>query len=285
MTNVDQFESVFLSAIKDPFCYQATRFKNVLLITDLNASGAEALLQKARRFTAPLDHEDLSWHTLSGDLFQTTDQLLQQVKQMSPDLIVTHRNLHSEAWRFTHSLGEHLDVLAQRTRVPVLVLPHPRDTNAEVHGLDQSKRVMAVTNHLTDDHRLINHAAAFTSQGGLLFLVHIEDQAIFDRIIAAISRIPSIDTEEVRRKLSRQLLKEPHDYVSSCRRVLEEAGLPLKVEEKVAFGNHLKVYRDNVKEHQIDLLVMNTKDDDQLAMHGLAYPLAIELRMTPLLML
>jgi hypothetical protein len=30
---------------------------------------------------------------------------------------------------------------------------------------------------------------------------------------------------------------------------------------------------------------MNTKDEDQLAMHGLAYPLAIELRTIPLLML
>jgi len=30
---------------------------------------------------------------------------------------------------------------------------------------------------------------------------------------------------------------------------------------------------------------MNTKDEDQLAMHGLAYPLAIEVRSIPLLLL
>jgi hypothetical protein len=40
-----------------------------------------------------------------------------------------------------------------------------------------------------------------------------------------------------------------------------------------------------ITQHHIDLLVFNTKDDDQLAMHGLAYPLAIELRQIPLLML
>ena len=34
-----------------------------------------------------------------------------------------------------------------------------------------------------------------------------------------------------------------------------------------------------------DLLVMNTKDDEQMAMHGLAYPLAIEVRSIPLLLL
>ena len=38
-------------------------------------------------------------------------------------------------------------------------------------------------------------------------------------------------------------------------------------------------------EDEVDLLVLNTKDDDQLAMHGLAYPLAIELREIPLLLL
>ena len=30
---------------------------------------------------------------------------------------------------------------------------------------------------------------------------------------------------------------------------------------------------------------MNTKDDDQFAMHGLAYPLAIQVRSVPLLLL
>jgi hypothetical protein len=40
-----------------------------------------------------------------------------------------------------------------------------------------------------------------------------------------------------------------------------------------------------VDEHHVDLLVLNTKDEDQLAIHGLAYPLAVELRNTPLLLL
>jgi len=39
----------------------------------------------------------------------------------------------------------------------------------------------------------------------------------------------------------------------------------------------------NLSADAIDSL--NTKDEDQLAMHGLAYPLAVELRQIPLLML
>ena len=44
-------------------------------------------------------------------------------------------------------------------------------------------------------------------------------------------------------------------------------------------------YRRLIAERNVKLLVMNTKDEDQLAMHGLAYPLSVELRDTPLLLL
>jgi hypothetical protein len=50
-------------------------------------------------------------------------------------------------------------------------------------------------------------------------------------------------------------------------------------------GHRIAEYRRLITEHEVDLLVMNTRDDDQLAMHGLAYPLAIGLRETPLLLL
>ena len=60
---------------------------------------------------------------------------------------------------------------------------------------------------------------------------------------------------------------------------------PFDVEEVVRLGHHLREYVHMVEEHEVDLLVMNTKDQDQLAMHGLAYPLAIEVRTVPLLLL
>ena len=47
----------------------------------------------------------------------------------------------------------------------------------------------------------------------------------------------------------------------------------------------LAQYRALVREHEVDLLIMETKDEDQLAMHGLAHPLAIEIREIPLLMI
>ena len=50
-------------------------------------------------------------------------------------------------------------------------------------------------------------------------------------------------------------------------------------------GHVLSLYRSLIIDHEIDLLVMNTKDEGQLAMHGTAYSLSVELEEIPLLLL
>ena len=104
-------------------------------------------------------------------------------------------------------------------------------------------------------------------------------------IMEVVGKIPSIDTEEARVSIRDRLLRDARDYIESCVQALSDSGLPLVVDEVVTHGHHLEEYKRIVDEHEADLLVMNTKDDDQLAMHGLAYPLAIEVRSIPLLLL
>ena len=101
----------------------------------------------------------------------------------------------------------------------------------------------------------------------------------------AISKIPTIDSEVARKEIQARLLKDPEDYIASCREGLAGSASELTVESMVTSGHRIGTYRRLIEEHEVDLLVMNTKDEDQLAMHGLAYPLAIELRTIPLLML
>ena len=48
---------------------------------------------------------------------------------------------------------------------------------------------------------------------------------------------------------------------------------------------HVADYKRLAAARDVDLLVMNTKDSGQLAMHGLAYELAVELNDIPLLLL
>ena len=59
----------------------------------------------------------------------------------------------------------------------------------------------------------------------------------------------------------------------------------MTVDAIVTFGKKLADYLGYVDELEINLLLMHGKDEDQLAMHGLSYPLAIELRQIPLLII
>jgi len=200
-------------------------------------------------------------------------------------LICTYRNLHLAIPDFPHSLGVFVDVLTQVVAMPVLLLPSPRMLRDGRAKLNSPDVVMAVTDHLTGDDHLVSQAAFFANPAGRLFLTHVEDEATFKRYIETIGKIPEIDTDHAREAILEQLLKEPHDYIRSCREVLKEADPDLDIQELITAGHRLSDYKRLIDEHDVSLLVMNTKDDEQLAMHGVAYPLAVELREIPLLLL
>ena len=144
---------------------------------------------------------------------------------------------------------------------------------------------MAMTDHLAGDSRLVNAALFFTPASGTLHLSNIEDQQVFERYMTAIEKIPSVDSAAVRENLLFRILKEARDYIQSCRAVVAEQGLEVEIIEAVDLGMHVEDYRQLVVAGETDLLVMNTREVDQLAMHGLAYTLAVELSDIPLLLL
>ncbi|MEM9352336.1 MAG: hypothetical protein AAGA92_04935, partial [Planctomycetota bacterium] len=113
----------------------------------------------------------------------------------------------------------------------------------------------------------------------------VEADATLARMHDALSKFPEIDTDTARYGLTARLLADPTEYVEACRKVLVAERPDLKVEPVVTLGHRLREHTELLERHGVDLLVLNTKDDDQLAMHGLAYPLAVETRDTPLLML
>lgn len=283
MTKVDQFESIFRSALKDSFEYRPIEFRSVLVVADRPEKDLKDYTGTLKQFLAVLG-PDVAWSHFHSKTTSTAVDLLDAVKKAKPDLICTYRNLNSAAWHLPYSLGEHLDVLVQKTEAPVLVLPHP-ELKAYDHAMKDTTDVMAMTDHMTNSHTLVNYAVAFTQTDGTVYLSHIEDDAVFERYIDAISKIPDIETDMAREEIRARLLKDPADYIESCAGVLKEHKLPLKVKSITGFGHHVSEYRKHIEKKNIDLLVMNSKDDDQLAMHGLVYPLAIELREIPLLLL
>jgi len=286
MSTLDQFASVFNAAAKPVYKHSAIEINKVLVITDLEETQGKLYQQSVRNFLSVVDREaDANWETVPGNDFETVHDLIQLVEKERPDFIATYRHLHSKAWRWPYSLGEHLDVLIQVTDAPVLVLPHPDRKGVPEHVLNNTTHVMAVTDHLVGDDRLVHYAVRFTLENETLILAHVEDEVVFSRYIDSISKIPEIDTDIARDAIMEQLLSEPSEYISSCAEMLAKERIKISVESSVTVGHRLDHFQNLLKEHEVDLLVLNSKDEDQLAMHGKAHPLAVELRSTPMLFL
>ncbi len=284
MTKVDQYESAFRSAAKPAYHFRLPEIRKVLIATDFEDEPAmDRFVKQLSEFLYVIS--DAEWTQVGGKAFSTATELLELVDGQDFDLVCTYRNLHSRAWRWPHSLGTHLDVLTQAAHCPVLVVPHPERNGAMPHAMKNTDVVMAITDHLTGDDRLVNYGVRFTLEGGVLHLTHVEDESAFDRYVEVISKIPAIDTDTAREAIAAQLLKEPADYIESCRGILEAADAGVDVQGTVTMGHRLSEYKRLIAEHAVDLLVMNTKDEDHTAMHGMAYPLAVELRDIPVLML
>ena len=249
------------------------------------APDAARLTEVVRGFLVAIDHDKTVWEPLAGAAFASVQDLLNQVDAHQPDLVVTYRHLHSNAWKWPYSLGEYLDVLTQATATPILILPHPDAGRGLQRSVRNTDIVMAITDHLVGDARLVDTALGFTAAGGTCWLSHVESVAQFERYMTVVSKISMIDTETAGGTIKAQLLKEPRDYTRSCRAAIKAAQLDTTIEEVVVMGHRIEEYRRLIEAHEVDLHVMHAKDENQFAMHGLAYPLAVELRQIPLLML
>lgn len=286
MTRIDQFESVFKSADKPVFRYESFAVGSALVLTDLDGDGAERFSALIRKYLDASGEEEMPpLQVVRGDEFGSIEECLKIIDRDKPELICTYRGLHSDCWRWGHSLGSYVEVLTQTVNIPALVFPHPGSAAALSADEDDCSRVMAMTDHLAGDGRLVNAALFFTPASGTLHLSNIEDEQVFERYMTAIEKIPSVDSAEVRENLLFRILKEARDYIQSCREVVAAQGIEVEIIEAVELGMHVEDYRQLVAAGEIDLLVMNTREVDQLAMHGLAYTLAVELSDIPLLLL
>ena len=287
MSQIDEFESAFKSADKPVFKFEPTTINKALLILDADETTASVFIDRANSYLDGIEAtpDSNSVEMVTSDQFSSVGGLLEQVKKHDPDLICTYRNLRAPATEYPYSLGVYIDVLTQATALPILLLPRPEWLNESTEYPSKPDSVLAITDHLAGDSFLVNYATRFVTKDGKLTLVHVEDQQTFERYIATIGKIPDLDTDLAREAIMQQLLKQATDYIESCKQGIVAAELPIEVDSVVTCGHRLADYRKLLNERQVDLLVMNTKDEDQLAMHGLAYPLSVEFRKTPMLLI
>lgn len=285
MTQIDQFESIFRAASKNPFEYSDWQVNRVLIVGDGTDEETENIEKRLQEFLShAFDLDSVEWIQLSGDGFNNVKQLIESVEKHAPDLICCRRNLHVQADEYSYSLGVYVEVLTQVTNVPVLLLPtESEDSGPQWHR--ESKTVVAITDHLDADAMIVNSAIKLTSKGGKLFLAHVEDERAFQRYMHVIEKIAEIDSETAVEKVRERLLMEPQDFIESCRAKIGELNLDIEVLPVVKMGHNLTDYKEIVDTHRADLVVIHSKDQDQLAMHGVAYPLTIELHRTPMLLI
>jgi hypothetical protein len=279
---LDEFESRFKRAAREVFEYREVTYARVLLVTDLPADKGGSLAETVKGFGGVAD--DAEARVLDNSVFPGLSRILQELDDFKPDLIVSYRMLNYKDKSQGYTLGVYIDILTQATSIPVMLLPSVED--AEFDALvDHTDKVMVVADHLQGDYRLIDQALPFTRGTGRLELVHIEEEQIFERYMSSIEKIPSISSQEARVEILETLLKEPADYIASCVKDLEGRFPELSVESTVRLGGMLGEIKKLIDRSSVGLVVANTKDDQQLAMHGEAYALAVELRKIPLLLL
>jgi len=286
MSKLDQFESAFKSASKARYHYSNLEFERILVVTDLDEDAGRRFAMDVKQFLSVLDiREEAQWHHHGAKPDEDVVALLEEVERERPSLICTYRNLHGRARTYPFSLGSHVDVLTQAVSTPVMLLPFPTEDGRLTDACKNTHNIMVLTDHLTGSDSLIDHGIRFTASGGKLVLAHLEDDAMFERYMDIISKIPAIETDVARTRIQAQLLKEPADFIATVVETLRDQVQDVTVFKDVRMGHQVRDCNSLVEDHDICLVVMNTKDDDQLAMHGLAYPLAVELRNVPLLLL
>lgn len=276
---LDEFESMFRSAVKPTFELSRVHLECVVLVTDLQGDAARAQVDALQAFMTHLDEGDHgAIVSLGPEDWTDVDTLLAHIERLNPQLIACQRQVTRAGPRLPFTLGAVVDVLTQATDIPVLLLP---DDDPPV----PPDRVMVVTDHLTGDDRLVSWALHLTPAQGHLHLVHVEEQAFFERYAEAISRIQFMNTERATAALRDKLLQLPSDYIQAVIRALSQSGATETVTADVHLGDPIAEYRRLISDRRVQLLIVNTKDPDQQAMEALSHALAVELRDLPLLLI
>ncbi|GJM26116.1 MAG: hypothetical protein DHS20C16_25310 [Phycisphaerae bacterium] len=281
---IDQFESVFKAAEKARYHYDPPLLDRVVVLVDTPKADSSAYVETVRAFLKTSNIEPDNFQILGSEDFTGIQQMLATVHTASPNLIITHRHLHLNREELEHSLGTYLDTLLQGTNIPVLVTPSP-EADGSLKPLEVAHDVLVMTDHLIDDPKSINYGVRFVARGGSVHLCHIEDDAVFQKYIALIERIPEIETDVAREKLRAKLLQLPSDYIASCIDALKSETIDARINPIVRLGHRVTDYHQLIDEHEGDLLVCNTSDPEDLAIHPMAYAIALEFRNQPLLLL
>lgn len=282
MLRLDEFESAFRAAERCPYGWHPFALERVMGVSDLQGDAFFAF-RRTVESTGGAGWKATNWSWLQerGE----EPQFAALIEGWKPDLLVGYRNLFSDSWKWPRSLGSVLNMLIHQVETPLLVLPNPKERPAFYEQPWTASRVVVLTDHLTGDHALVNWAVTMAPEGATLCLVHVEDDVVFGRYVAALSKVPGVDTDTATQQLMRQLLKEPLDYIQSVKHELGRRRPDLTVESLVTAGHQTGEVVDLVSAKGADLLVLRGRDEGTVGMHRNAHGLLVTFRAVPVLAL
>ena len=123
MSKIDQFESAFKSAERNPFKLERVEFNNCLTVTDQDTAEADELTSQLQSFLQHVTHADSNWQALTRSDLRSVESFLKEIEKKKPDLICTYRNLMAPASEYPYSLGVFLDVMCKPRRFPCWSCP------------------------------------------------------------------------------------------------------------------------------------------------------------------
>ena len=277
MLKIDHFASVFRAADKEIISIREREISKVLIVTDVNH---EKSLEIWERWRSLFVHS-VDVVILHGETSRDISTITQKVEEAECDLIISYRCLHSDNWKYPHAVGSYIEVMTQLTSKPVLLMPHVLEDTREYAPPES---IVLISDDLTKEADLLGWACSFRGSQARCTLVELHNEAHFHRMMDVIAKIPQIDTEVAKDKIYLQLQKDSLDWVSRSQEIVGRWERPLSLQRTEMAQSCMTSCTELVQKEASELIVLNTKDEDQLAIHGLVYPFMVQFRHVPLLL-
>lgn len=277
MLKLDHFTSVFRAADKDIITIPKCEISKVLLVTDVSHEKSLLIWGSWKK----LFFGNVDVTILHGEESKDLSLITQKIEASGCDLIVSYRCLHSDNWRYPHAIGSYVEVITQMTATPVLLMPHILE---EAQEYSPPESIILISDDLTKEADLLGWACSFRSHSSRCTLVELENLTYLNRLLNTIAKIPQIDTEMAQEKISSQLQKDSQGWLERSQDILREWERPPSLKRVQIAQSCMTSCIELVEEEKAKLIVLNTKDDDQLAIHGLVYPFMVQFRNIPLLL-
>ena len=145
MSSIDQFESVFRSAVSPNYEPRPFPLQSVLLMSDLDDEAERAYPMDVERFFSGSRPYKIT--SLPQEQSASIPTLVSQVGELAPPHH-PYRHVHNEVAEHAYTLGDHIEVLTQVTDAPILLFPHPNAWPQE--RFVAPSRVLVLTDHLTE---------------------------------------------------------------------------------------------------------------------------------------